>query len=180
MVKGKNKIIKKQQMEKMIFFGLVVVLVFLVMNGGIGNGNGGNSVCTNSEEKCSGINDQMLLVCENGVWIGKGFVQGKCGYDENICIENGNSCYDGTQCCSGQCDYFQCVEDNTECTPGEERCSGLDNMMYQTCGSDGFWDNWGYVDGECGYPPETCKESGFSCINAEDCCSNQCNYFQCV
>lgn len=102
---------KEDNLNILIVIGIFLLLAFFLFskgNNGGGN-NGGTIQCTPGEERCSGINNQQFQTCNvNSVWINHGFIEGKCGWTEEDCIESGYSCSIDSDCCSNKCSYFQC------------------------------------------------------------------------
>src|SRR5690606_18363468 len=86
------------------------------------------------------------------------------------CVEDGQACSAGSDCCSGNCDAttgFCGVEGETTCLPDGQACSAAADCCTGNCDA---------TTGYCGLPGETvCVPDGEACSSGSDCCTGNCD-----
>jgi hypothetical protein len=116
----------------------------------------------------SGPDGGSQLCLPTGIGITRCFGEG----NQTTCLEDGEPCSFGDECCGGYClpdengDLVcgsQCVPEDGACTTHADCC---DDMVCE--------------DGTCGQNPYGCIPVGGDCEDAEDCCSGFCQDGTCT
>lgn len=123
-----------------------------------------NGVECISGDKCEG---QSLVSCENNVFVNKGQVDGKCGFNF-VCSENNESCVGANflKCeqnswsdkgvTIGKCGV-SLSNSTADCTLNELKCLGNESLKceqlcgFSTEGCNNVFVDKGKIDGQCGY-----------------------------
>ena len=112
------------------------------------------------------------------------------------CLEDGETCTSGTECCGGACSASlgvcvtmdTCVADGDPCTDGTECCGGACSASMGVCvtmdclaNGDACTDSAACCSGlctdqgVCAPPDGMCVADGQACVTGSDCCSGNCD-----
>ncbi|MCA9860232.1 MAG: hypothetical protein KC438_10940 [Thermomicrobiales bacterium] len=82
------------------------------------------------------------------------------------CLEDGEPCTDGAECCSGECSASMgvCVEMGTPCLPDDEACTDSSDCCSGVCSTEGI----------C-IPADNCVPDGEACTDGAECCGGACS-----
>ncbi len=178
--------------------------------GGVPSQCGGGNQCTPTPQAtaCAGKNCGFMPDGCGGLWtcgVGAGACPGGgiCGSDTpNVCgtltgpcYTNGQSCFAGSDCCSGYCGSNRtcqataCVQDSPvkgACTQNAQCCSGLCQGGFcqpltnvcrgsgNACAANTDCCSKSCVGGTCSSAVSFCRQTSDSCFDNSECCSGKC------